>query len=75
MGLIDEYVNIRIVPFTKIHYENLGYEIPTHIYGANKNSIIACCKHTRNYTYSGKLPNGTRLEWMYYNDYLKHKAS
>jgi 5-methylcytosine-specific restriction endonuclease McrA len=44
-------------------------------YGANQNCIIACCKHIRNCTHSGKLPNGTKLEWMYYNDYLKQKAS
>lgn len=31
--------------------------------------ISECCKDKRNYC--GKLKNGTLLEWMYYEDYLK----
>lgn len=31
--------------------------------------IVDCCKHKRKY--AGKLPDGTKLKWMYYDDYLK----
>lgn len=33
------------------------------------NHIIDCCKGKRKYC--GKLPDGTKLQWMYYDDYLK----
>lgn len=32
-------------------------------------SIIYCCKNRRKH--GGKLPDGTKLEWAYYEDYLK----
>lgn len=35
------------------------------------NHIVDCCKEKRNYC--GTLPNGTKLQWMYYEDYIKQK--
>lgn len=37
--------------------------------GANRISICKCCKGERKS--AGKLPDGTKLKWMYYDDYLK----
>ena len=34
-----------------------------------KANIVACCKGERKS--AGKLPDGTKLHWMYYKDYLK----
>ena len=36
--------------------------------------ISSCCNHKKNYKSAGKLPNGTKLCWMFYNEYLElHK--
>lgn len=37
--------------------------------GINSSSILRCCKGRNEF--AGKLPNGTKLHWMYYEDYLK----
>lgn len=37
-------------------------------YSMNKGNIIACCKGVSHY--AGKLEDGTKLKWMYYEDYL-----
>jgi hypothetical protein len=33
--------------------------------------ISQCCRQVKKYKTSGKLPDGTPLHWMYYDDYLK----
>ena len=38
-------------------------------YGVNHSHISACCR--RKQKTAGKLPSGTKLQWMYYEDYLK----
>jgi len=38
-------------------------------YDIHKTSISACCRKRIKST--GKLPNGTKLTWMYYNEYLQ----
>ena len=38
-------------------------------YNCNPTGISLCCKNKLNY--SGKLTNGTKLIWMYYEDFLK----
>ena len=48
--------------FTCIKYASSQYSI-------KDSNISLCCKGKRNYC--GKLPDGTKLEWMYYDDYLK----
>lgn len=35
----------------------------------NAYSISECCRGK--FKYSGKLPDGTHLKWMYYEDFLK----
>lgn len=40
-------------------------------YGLNKKTISNCCKGVS--TYGGKLQDGTKLQWMYYNEYLKQQ--
>ena len=40
-------------------------------YNINYTHISSCCKGKRNYC--GKLEDGTKLVWMYYEDYLKQK--
>ena len=48
--------------FTCIKYASSQYSI-------KDSNISLCCKGKRNYC--GKLPDGTKLKWMYYEDYLK----
>lgn len=38
-------------------------------YNCNKNSICMVCRGERNF--SGKLDDGTKLRWMYYEEYSK----
>lgn len=38
-------------------------------YNCNKNTICMVCRGERNF--SGKLADGTKLKWMYYEEYLK----
>ena len=38
-------------------------------YKVNRSSIIKCCQGNRNY--AGKLSDGTKLQWMYYENFLK----
>ena len=40
-----------------------------NFYGSNKSGIIRCCKGKSHY--AGTLDDGTKLHWMYYDDYLK----
>ena len=37
-------------------------------YNINKTSISSCCSHKRKS--AGKLPNGTKMVWMYYDEYI-----
>lgn len=48
-------------------------KLTENYYGADAESVGCCCNHR--YNYSGKLPNGTKLTWMFYDEYLKQKAS
>jgi hypothetical protein len=40
-------------------------------YKINKASISSCCSHKRKS--AGKLPNGIKLVWMYYEEYINNK--
>lgn len=42
---------------------------PTKIYKVGNGNIIACCRDKVNS--AGKLEDGTPLQWMYYDEYLK----
>lgn len=42
-----------------------------NFYGSNSNQIIKCCRGSA--YYAGTLPNGTKLQWMYYEDYIQQK--
>lgn len=41
-------------------------------YGVDRSNITRCCKGY--IKTSGKLEDGTRLQWMYYEDYIERKA-
>ena len=40
--------------------------------GINSSSILRCCKGRNGF--AGKLSDGTKLHWMYYEDYLKQNS-
>lgn len=41
-------------------------------YNVKRPNIIKCCKNERNFC--GKLEDGTKLKWMYYEEYLKNNT-
>lgn len=42
-------------------------------YQINYDGISACCN--KKYHHSGKLPNGTKLVWMFYDEYIIHNEN
>lgn len=42
-------------------------------YNCNNNHISSCCRGKRNYC--GKLEDGTRLKWAYYEDYITQQKA
>ena len=82
---LDEYENMSEDEILEI--VNMSYNFSTKIickttgkifntikdgsiyYKINKTGISACCRGR--YKSSGKLPDGTKLQWMYYEDFLK----
>ena len=82
---LDEYENMSEDEILEI--VNMSYSFSTKIickttgkifntikdgsiyYKINKTGISACCRGR--YKSSGKLPDGTKLQWMYYEDFLK----
>jgi len=42
-------------------------------YGIQSSSISACCRNNSKIKSAGKLEDGTKLNWMYYEDYIKTK--
>jgi hypothetical protein len=43
-----------------------------NFYGMTKGNIIACCQGVSHY--AGKLEDGTKLKWMYYDEYLNKQC-
>lgn len=41
-------------------------------YNINSNNLSSCCRHKKESC--GKLPDGTKLKWMYYDEYLQLKG-
>ena len=75
---IDEYVNYKNTTnakqiicittgkiFKSTTYASQCYNIKTTY------NILKCCKNMPKNKHCGKLSDGTRLKWMYYEDFLK----
>ena len=75
---IDEYVNYKNTTnakqiicittgkiFKSTTYASQCYNIKTTY------NILKCCKNMPKNKHCGKLPDGTPLKWMYYEDFLK----
>ncbi len=52
---------------TKEVFENLN--LASNKYNISSNDISHVCKHQRNRTYAGKLLDGTKLKWMFLEEY------
>lgn len=69
--LLEDYKNKRYSKVICITTSKVFEKIiqASKEYNVNKTSVSACCQGKRNY--AGKLPDGTPLQWMYYEDFLK----
>jgi len=63
--------NIKIICLTTNEVFNSIIEACKIYNISNNSSISGCCKNNKYYKSAGKLPDGTKLKWMYYEDYLK----
>ena len=69
---LSDYKKIKVICLTTNKVFNSAKEAG-FFYGLKGGThITACCKGKRNYC--GKLEDGTKLQWMYYEDYLKEAS-
>lgn len=71
---IDKKLNKAVASNKKIVCTTTGeifnsISAGSYKYGIARNNISKVCKGKQNY--AGKLPDGTTLKWMYYEDFLK----
>lgn len=71
-GINNECCSKKVICLnTKVVYASLS-EVHRQ-FGLSTSTLAKCCKGK--YKYCGKLEDGTKLQWMYYDDYLKSTAS